>query len=149
MAGRDIYPSGQQDFMVLRENKALYVDKTPFIDKIIKSKSQYYFLARPRRFGKSLFLTTLKYFFEGKRDLFRGLYIDSTDWDWKPRPVLHIDLNKGEYNDLKNLHIVIDNLLRGWERKYEVEVNTDNITTRFQNVIEKAHETTGQQVVIF
>ena len=148
MERRDIYPIGQQDFKTLRLDDALYVDKTRFIERIVNSSSKYYFLARPRRFGKSLFLSTLHYFFEGERDLFRGLYIDSTDWDWKPSPVLHIDLNGGEYNDLRNLDIVIDNLLKGWERKYEVEDIADNITTRFQNVIEKAHELTGQQVVI-
>lgn len=97
MEGRDIYPIGQQDFKVLRENEALYIDKTQFIDKIVTSKSQYYFLARPRRFGKSLFLSTLKYFFEGERELFKGLYIDSTDWIWDSYPVQNFFQNNQNF----------------------------------------------------
>lgn len=148
MERRDIYPIGQQDFKNLRDRNGLYVDKTYYIDKILKSNSQYYFLARPRRFGKSLFLSTLRYFFEGQRNLFKGLHIDSIDWDWEPYPVLHIDLNSGEFKDLDNLDIVIDNLLREWEKKYDVMVTDSDITTRFRNVIKKAHESTGRQVVI-
>ncbi|MDE6422280.1 MAG: AAA family ATPase, partial [Muribaculaceae bacterium] len=82
------YPIGQQDFKTLRRTDCIYVDKTPYIANLVKHGSAYYFLARPRRFGKSLFLSTLRYFFEGERDLFKGLYIDSTDWDWEPHPVL-------------------------------------------------------------
>ena len=78
------YPIGQQDFKILRERGLLYIDKTEFLRKIIDDGSQYFFLARPRRFGKSLFLSTLRYFFEGQRYLFNGLYIDSTDWDCRP-----------------------------------------------------------------
>ena len=92
MERRVDYAIGQQDFKQLREGGALYVDKTAFVAKIVESKTQYYFLARPRRFGKSLFLSTLRYFFEGKRDLFRGLYIDSINWDWTAYPVLYLDL---------------------------------------------------------
>lgn len=142
------YPIGEQDFKSLRLDKCLYVDKTSFIEKILKSGGKYYFLARPRRFGKSLFLSTLRYFFEGERSLFKGLDIDSMDWDWEPRPVLHIDLNGGEYNDLENLDIVINNLLLEWEKKYNVVVTEVDITTRFRNVIKKAHESTGKQVII-
>lgn len=72
MAEKDIYPIGQQDFRTLREDDALYVDKTRFVERIAKGTSKYLFLARPRRFGKSLFLSTLQYFFEGKRELFKG-----------------------------------------------------------------------------
>ena len=75
------YPIGQQDFKTLRERDLLYIDKTEYVRRIVDEGSQYFFLARPRRFGKSLFLSTLRYFFEGHRDLFKGLYIDSTDWD--------------------------------------------------------------------
>lgn len=148
MTGRDIYPIGQQDFKVLRENEALYIDKTHFIDKLVKSKSQYYFLARPRRFGKSLFLSTLRYFFEGERQLFRDLFIDTTNWNWDKYPVLYIDLNSGEYNDPNNLDIVVDYLLSQWERKYEIEKIQADSATRFRNIIERVHEKTGKQVVI-
>lgn len=148
MEERAKYPIGEQDFKSLRLDKCVYIDKTGFIEKILKYGGKYFFLARPRRFGKSLFLSTLGYFFEGERDLFKGLNIDSVEWDWEPRPVFHIDLNGGEYNDLKNLDIVINNLLRKWEKKYDVDPEDNDITTRFRNVIEKAHESTGKQVVI-
>ena len=90
------YPIGQQSFEVIRSNGYVYVDKTKYIETIING-SQYYFLGRPRRFGKSLFLSTLKCFFEGKRDLFKGLYADTMDWDWQDYPVLHLDLNTLKY----------------------------------------------------
>ncbi len=148
MERRDRYPIGQQDFKTMRLDDAYYVDKTHFVERIIRSSSKFYFLARPRRFGKSLFLSTLRYFFEGERHLFKDLYIDSVDWDWEPYPVLYIDLNGGEYKNLDNLDIVIDNLLREWEKNYNVEVTSTDITTRFRNVIQKAHASTGRQVVI-
>ena len=115
-----IYPIGQQDFRVLRENGALYVDKTLYVEKIVKSSSKFYFLARPRRFGKSLFLSTLRYFFEGRRDLFNGLYIDSLDWDWEEYPVLRLDLNPSRYETQGMLDTVTDNIFREWEKKYGV-----------------------------
>lgn len=145
---RKTYPIGQQDFKTLRDGGAVYVDKTEFIRKIVDTNDKYYFLARPRRFGKSLFLSTIRYFFEGRRDLFGGLSIDSLNWDWQQYPVLYIDLNAGEYTNPDNLDIVIDNLLLKWEKKYQVPVTTTDITTRFTNVIEGAFSATGKQVVI-
>lgn len=148
MSYRNRYPIGQQDFKVLREGDALYVDKTEFISKIVKSESRYYFLARPRRFGKSLFLSTLRYFFEGKRELFRGLYIDSTDWDWESYPVFRLDLNVDRYAEPGVLDRVLDNLFRKWEREYGVVDVAEDLSIRFMNIIKAAHEKTGRQVVI-
>ncbi|MDE6379211.1 MAG: ATP-binding protein [Muribaculaceae bacterium] len=142
------YPIGQQDFKTLREGNALYIDKTAFIEKIVNSQTQYYFLARPRRFGKSLFLSTLRYFFEGRQELFKGLYIDSIDWDWEPYPVLRLDLNTDKYDETGILDSVLDNLFQEWEKKYGVENKADNISSRFRNIIKHAHEKTGRQVVI-
>ena len=87
------YPIGQQNFRELRRQGALYVDKTRYLEKIVNNNTQYWFLARPRRFGKSLFLSTLEYFYKGERDLFEGLFIDSIDWEWEKYPVLRLDLN--------------------------------------------------------
>lgn len=142
------YPIGQQDFKTLREDCAIYVDKTSFVEKIAKNKSKYYFLARPRRFGKSLFLSTLRYFFEGKRALFKNLYIDSTDWDWTQYPVLRLDLNTQRYDTPGQLDSLLDNLFRKWEADFELTVNDNALSVRFQNIIEAAHEKTGRQVVI-
>lgn len=142
------YAIGQQDFKTLRIDDAIYVDKTRYLDKIAKSKSKYYFLARPRRFGKSLFLSSLRYFFEGKREFFRGLYIDTTDWAWSSYPVLYLDLNVGEYTDPKNPDAVVDNFLSKWEKRYNIDARDSNTATRFYNVIEAAYNATGRQVVI-
>ncbi|MDE7412567.1 MAG: ATP-binding protein [Muribaculaceae bacterium] len=142
------YAIGQQDFSVLREGSAIYVDKTEYVYKIVNSDSKYYFLARPRRFGKSLFLSTLRYFFEGRRELFKGLYIDSTDWNWEAYPVLRLDLNTDRYAEQGKLGGVLDNLFGRWEREYGVEVIAESYSQRFQNIIETAHEKTGRKVVI-
>lgn len=142
------YAIGQQSFKILRQGGAHYVDKTQYIDRIIRGNNKYYFLARPRRFGKSLFLSTMRYFFQGERELFKGLHIDSSDWDWQPRPVLHIDLNAGEYTSPDNLEIVIDNLLGNWEKEYNIVATSRDVTTRFRNVIKSAHAMTGRQVII-
>ncbi|MDE6341337.1 MAG: AAA family ATPase, partial [Muribaculaceae bacterium] len=148
MADTVRYPIGEQDFRSLREMGCLYIDKTRYIDKIIASGHKYFFLARPRRFGKSLFLSTLRYFFEGRRELFQGLYIDSKGWDWQPYPVLRLDLNTDRYAEPGMLDGVLDNLFREWEAKYAVPERAEGLSSRFRNIIKAAHEQTGQQVVI-
>lgn len=144
----DLYAIGEQDFRNLRTDEAVYVDKTAFVYKIARSKVKYFFLARPRRFGKSLFLSTLRYFFEGKRELFKGLYIDSVNWDWQEYPVLKLDLNSSRYDEPGLLEGVLDNIFRDWERKYDVEVKDEDYSQRFKTIIKTAHEKTGRQVVI-
>ena len=144
---KEKYAIGDQDFKSLREGGYLYIDKTAYIKKILDG-SKYYFLARPRRFGKSLFLSTLKYFFEGRRELFKGLYIDSTDWDWEPYPVLHLDLNRNKFEENGILDGVLDSLFKDWEAKYGVTYNADQLSSRFENIIKAAHEKTGKQVVV-
>ena len=142
------YPIGEQDFKSLREMGCLYIDKTQYIEKIISISNKYYFLARPRRFGKSLFLSSLQYFFEGRRELFKGLYIDSIDWGWEAYPVLRLDLNTNRYDQPGLLDSVLDNLLREWEAEYKVDHIAEDLSTRFRNIIKTAHEITGRQVVI-
>lgn len=148
METADIYPIGQQDFKMLRTGGALYVDKTRYIEKILRSKSQYYFLARPRRFGKSLFLSTLRYFFEGERDLFHGLAINSYGWEWERYPVLYLDLNSGDYSSPDNIDRWVGNILSKWEKKYSVEATGNDLSTRFYNVIEAANASTGLPIII-
>lgn len=148
MAERLGYPIGQQDFKILREDGSVYIDKTRFIEKLVCQDSRFYFLARPRRFGKSLFLSTLKYFFEGKRDLFKGLYIDSADWKWEKYPVLRLDLNPERYAEQGLLDNVLDNTFNKWESTYGIEKRAEDLPSRFRNIIEAAHEKTGKKVVI-
>ena len=142
------YPIGIQDFKTIREEDYVYIDKTRYIAELIMKKSRYCFIARPRRFGKSLFLSTLQCFFEGKRELFKGLYADSMDWDWEPYPVLRLDLNYNSYIEQGRLDSVLDNTFRVWEEKYGVEVKDDDYSQRLRTIIRTAHERTGKLVVI-
>ena len=148
MERRPKYGIGQQSFEVLRNQECVYVDKTRFIEKIVESGGLYYFLGRPRRFGKSLFLSTLKCFFQGKRELFRGLYAERMNWDWEPHPVLHLDLNIEKYQDPNDLHEVLDNIFRQWEKEYDIENQTSNLSLRFSNIIKGAYLKTGKRVII-
>ena len=142
------YGIGQQDFRILRLRDCVYVDKTEFIRKIVESGTQYYFLARPRRFGKSLFLSTLRYFFEGKRELFEGLDVDSLDWDWAEYPVLHLDFNRNRYTEVGSLRTVLNTMFGEWESRYGVEHVEEDLSVRFRKIIEAAHAMTGREVVI-
>ena len=103
------YPIGQQDFKALREGNYIYVDKTRYLEYFVKP-GKYFFLARPRRFGKSLFLSTLQYFFEGRRELFRGLYAETMDWDWDEYPVLHLDLNTDRFAGRESFSYLLNTL---------------------------------------
>lgn len=142
------YPIGQQDFRTLREDGALYVDKTAYIERILRSGNSYFFLARPRRFGKSLFLSTLRYFFEGCRELFEGLYISTTEWDWESYPVLRLDLNAERYAETGLLDNVLDNIFRELETEYGVSNTGEDLPARLHNIIKGAHEKTGRRVII-
>lgn len=141
------YPIGEQSFRMLREGGFLYVDKTRYIKELVEG-SKYYFLSRPRRFGKSLFLSTLRWFFEGKRELFNGLYIDSSDWKWEPYPVIHLDLNNQQYQETDDLDTLIDSFLSSHERKYGIEPEGPNHSVRFATLIRTMAEKTGKGVVI-
>ncbi len=147
MAKEPRYPIGEQSFSSIIEEGYLYVDKTRFIEKII-SEGKYYFLRRPRRFGKSLFLSTLKCFFEGRRELFKGLYADNMDWNWEPYPVFHIALNTMDYSKPGKLEVLFNSFLSEWEKKYELTTNESDISVRFRNIIKHAYEVTGKKVVI-
>lgn len=148
MAGHEIkYPIGEQSFEVLRKQGYLYVDKTRFIEKIIKGSS-YYFLARPRRFGKSLFLSTLKSFFEGRRYLFEGLYADTMDWEWEPYPVIYLDFNLQSYKQESDLDDRMESILRPLEAKYGLSPEIKNHSERLAEIIKAAYYQTGRGVVI-
>lgn len=142
------YGVGEQSFEVMRNRECVYIDKTRYIEDIIKSGGHYFFLGRPRRFGKSLFLSTLKSFFMGKRELFRGLYADSMDWKWEPYPVLYLDLNVGYYSKPENLDERLGATLRNWEDQYGLEHVDSEPSIRMESIIKKLYEKTGKGVVI-
>lgn len=147
MAAQVKYPIGIQTFEKIREGNYIYVDKTRYIHEIASSNT-YYFLSRPRRFGKSLLLSTIESLFRGERDLFKGLAIDSLDWDWQKHEVLHLDLNSLNYKDEESLDINLDWHLKRWESKYGITECSRNLEIRFSDVILKAFEISGKGVVV-
>lgn len=119
------FPIGIQDFEKIRKGNYIYVDKTEHIYRLV-SEGCYYFLSRPRRFGKSLLLSTLKAFFEGKRELFQGLALSQKNVEWVTRPVLYLDLNTNAYNDKSVLLDKLVDSLNRWEQEYGLESNDFN-----------------------
>ena len=141
------YPIGIQSFESLRKLGYLYVDKTELV-YILVTTSKTVFLSRPRRFGKSLLLSTIQAYFEGKRELFKGLVMEQLETEWPIHPVLKLSLatyNRARENSLEE---ILDNQFREWERKYNVETNTSDLSSRFGNIIRGASNATGQTVVI-
>lgn len=142
-----LYPIGVQNFESLRRGGYVYVDKSEMVFRL-SSTGKYYFLSRPRRFGKSLLLSTIEAYFLGKKDLFEGLAISNMEDDWSEYPVLHLDLNGVAYNDESVLDQVLGKNLSDWENKYGITCSTDVPGLRFMNVIDAAFNATGKQVVI-
>jgi hypothetical protein len=140
-------PIGVQDFEKLRNGDYLYVDKTALVYQLVSSGS-YYFLSRPRRFGKSMLLSTLHAYFSGKKELFEGLAIEKLEKDWTEYPVLHLDLNVGEYKTEDDLRNKLSANLNEWEQLYGKVDYEKSLGMRFEGVIRRAYEKTGQRVVI-
>ena len=140
-------PIGVQDFESLIHDDYLYVDKTELIYRLITT-GRYYFLSRPRRFGKSLLISTLKAFFLGKKELFKGLAVEHLEQNWNVHPVLHLDLNTSKYVEKSVLTKKLDSVLTAWEKIYGRTDDNDDLGVRFENVIRCACEQTGQRVVI-
>lgn len=141
------YPIGIQDFGKLREMGFVYVDKTKYIRMLLETPN-YYFLSRPRRFGKSLFISTLQAYFEGRRELFKGLDIDTDDMDWTPRPVIKFSLNTVDPKSEHSLYESLNNTLRFYEKIYGYEPDVNAPAERFQNLIVNAFRQMGKKVVI-
>ena len=128
------YPIGIQDFEKLREGGYLYVDKTQQMYELL-SAGNYFFLSRPRRFGKSLLLSTLKYFFQGRRDLFEGLWVDQhADHDWAEHPVLHVSFSSSGYKDI-GLEAALRRLLDEAANQYGIKLQTEGLSGRFKELI--------------
>lgn len=140
-------PIGIQNFESLIIDDYLYVDKTAIMHRMANT-GRYYFLSRPRRFGKSMMLSTLKAYFQGKKDLFKGLAVERLEQKWTAYPVLHLDLNTAKYTDKEALYQRLDSSLAEWERLYGRSGNTDDLGLRFEGIIRRASEMTGQRVVI-
>ncbi len=141
------YPIGIQSFKELREEGFVYVDKTARLYELT-SGGKYYFLSRPRRFGKSLLLSTMRAYFEGKKELFKGLALERLERDWTPYPVLYLDLNSGKYDTVENLEKNLDIILAQWESVYGVFEAEKTLEARFKGIVQRACEKTGRKVVI-
>ena len=142
-----IYPIGVQNFESLRKDGYFYVDKTALV-YLLATSGRYYFLSRPRRFGKSLLLSTLEAYFEGKKELFAGLAIGQLEKNWERYPVLHLDLNARQYENIGSLLEELNKYLEIWEQLYDSPFGDRKPEERFYQVIRRAYEKTGQRVVI-
>ena len=142
-----LYPVGIQNFEKIRKDGYIYVDKTALLYQLVKT-GQYYFLSRPRRFGKSLMISTLEAYFIGKRELFKGLDMERLEKDWTVYPVLHMDLNTRNYFDYESLVGILSQNLEEWEKLYGDEKKDRVPEERFMYVIKRACEKTGHKVVI-
>lgn len=140
-------PVGIQDFTSLREGGYLYVDKTALIYQIV-TLGKPYFLSRPRRFGKSLLLSTFEAYFRGRKDVFKGLAIEQMEKDWIEYPVLHLDLNAEKFDSPERLDAMLSNQLTQWEDIYGQGKDETTLSLRFFGTIRRAYEQTGRQVVV-
>lgn len=140
-------PIGIQSFEKIREDNYLYVDKTAYIYELVHGGVPY-FLSRPRRFGKSLLISTMEAYFSGKKELFEGLAIDEMEKEWKTYPVLHLDLNARKYESKEDLYSILNQYLEKWESLYSNAKQTREIEERFTYIIEQAYEQTGLPVVV-
>lgn len=140
------YPCGMATFSNLRERGCVYVDKTDLVYEI--TKSQFVFLSRPRRFGKSLLCTTLKSYFEGRKELFEGLKIMELEKEWKQYPVFHFTISSIKDNEIKDMPMALACQLHRYEAIYGRNEDEDTPGKRFSGLISRAYEQTGKQVVV-
>lgn len=141
------YPIGIQDFASIINDGFVYVDKTDMVYELTKDKGVY-FLSRPRRFGKSLLVSTIKYYFEGRHDLFKGLKIESLEKKWETYPVFEIDFNGSNYTEADALEQTLNGYLIKWEQQYGVKPATDQPGRRLADVLHQAHVQTGKTCVV-
>ena len=141
------YPIGIQDFESIINGNYVYVDKTALVYRLV-TEGKIYFLSRPRRFGKSLLVSTLEAYFKGKKELFKGLAIDDLEKDWKEYPVFHIDFNGGNFTKENVLEEVIEKFLSDQEDIYGKNPNSKDIGSRFKDILKVAHQQTGKRAVV-
>ena len=141
------FPIGIQTFERLRDDGCVYVDKTELVYRLAHG-SKFNFLSRPRRFGKSLLISTLHAYFEGKKELFTGLAMEKLETEWECYPVLHLDLSGVDYHTNGSLQNLLHVNLSKWEAQYGVDSTETEAGTRFMGIIERAYKQTGRQVVL-
>ena len=144
------YAVGVQEFDTIRTKGSVYVDKTGYVWKMVSADAQTFFLSRPRRFGKTLLVSTLQAYFEGREELFEGLAISQYEKEWKRYPVVRINLSRGKYYEFERVHGTLDSLLRDHEERWGVTNIPDryNYDARLTSIIRSAYKETGEKVVI-
>lgn len=145
---RKLYPIGIQTFERIRKEDKFYVDKTEYVYRMTHTDGKYFFLNRPRRFGKSLLVSTFKSYFEGKKELFKGLAIEKLEKEWNEYPVLHFSLAGGKHMEKAQLEEYLGYLLEDYEQKYGIENHRNGNNNRFNDLIEVVYRKTGKQVVV-
>jgi hypothetical protein len=149
MAEKRRYGIGQQWFPNIIERQCIYVDKTAYVYKLAHHGGVNYFLSRPRRFGKSLLVSTLQAYFEGRRELFKGLALEQLETEWTQYPVLRLDLSNGKYYDETSVDDICGGILRRLGRQYGLTFHDDmKLSDRLTEIIQTAYEQTGRQVVV-
>ena len=142
------YPIGIQTFSELVNKHYLYIDKTEYVYRMAHGDSSYLFLNRPRRFGKSLLISTLHAYFKGRKELFKGLAVEKLETEWTPYPVLHFDMSLGKHMDRKQLENFLLYQLSGQEKQFGISTDIVDSNIRLANLIQRAYEQTGRQVVV-
>ena len=148
MAALKLYPVGIQTFSEIIIHNLLYVDKTEYIYRMTHSGGKHFFLSRPRRFGKSLLTSTFQSYFEGKKELFKGLAIEKLEKEWTEYPVLHFDMSGGKNMDKEQLQRYLLHILKNHEERFGIESDLQIPNIRLINLIETVHRKTGKPVVV-
>ena len=143
-----LYPIGMQTFSEIREEDFLYIDKTEYIYRMTHTSGKYFFLARPRRFGKSLLVSTMQSYFEGKKELFKGLAVDKLEKEWTEYPVLHFDMSGGKHMEPELLKLYLGYILEDQEKKWGINEPRIGANNRLIDLINTAYEKSGKQVVV-
>ncbi len=145
---RKLYPIGIQTFEHIIQQNRLYVDKTEYVYRMTHGDSKYCFLGRPRRFGKSLLVSTLQSYFEGRKDLFKGLAIENLEKEWTEYPVLHFSMAMGKHMDKEQLEEYLLYIIRGNEERFGIENSSSAPNVRLAELIKTVYQQTGKPVVV-
>lgn len=145
---RKLYPIGIQTFECIRKEDMLYVDKTEYVYHMTHTDGKYFFLSRPRRFGKSLLTSTFRSYFEGRRDLFKGLAIERLETEWTEYPVLHFSMAGGKHMDKDQLERYLDRRLAEYEEEWGIDTPAADANDRLSALIMTAFNKTERQVVV-
>ena len=145
---RKLYPIGIQTFERIRKEDKFYIDKTEYIYRMAHTDGTYFFLSRPRRFGKSLLVSTFQSYFEGRKDLFEGLAIEKLEKEWMEYPVLHFDMSQGKHMDIEQLNRYLLDLLEEQEVRFDCVSNKPDANLRLKDLISAVYAKTGKQVVV-